>query len=448
MGKIRNRLIAVAATVVGCISVGLTHSVDAATNITIDGDVSDWASVSKVSTDHGSEVAMVVDGDYLYYYVSANPKGVAPADDNGWGASPALNLGSAYNLKVGDKSYTLTPEAKINGSTSIPTSVGDKLALGVNVYGGNGSYNNTGDNEAYISAVAGTGTTTYNNVFEGRVALEDLQLSDTDTSFTLSGGSWNTGNYTVTATRTIDKTSETTSDSTGVSSASSSSTTNTPDNDGSIKNAGSGNNYTGSPNLKMDGSFDDWADITKTKIRESDDDYNVKEGALLQYDGNLYIYINMSPNKGAGYVQMQPSGYDLTIGGRKYTLTLEKADGSTYQQLSSDGQTEAVTMGIYDTIGSTWSATPKDASGYVTRMATSTGGSTNVLEVKIPLSNFAGANDDGQMITLQNNNLGRETMTVTGGSTGPVLLASAGFGIALIGVWQFNRRKKREEKTA
>ena len=84
--------------------------------------------------------------------------------------------------------------------------------------------------------------------------------------------------------------------------------------------------------------------------------------------------------------------------------------------------------------------------GYVTRMETSTGGRTDVMEIKVPVKSFGGAADDGQTITMTNVALGNQTLTVTGGSTGPILLAAGGFGIALFGIWQFNRRKKRAEE--
>lgn len=401
------------------------------TSVTIDGNLSDWTDVAKTTTSSKAQVALKVEGDYLYYYVDMNPTGAASAADNNWAASSKFGM-QPFTLTAGGSTFTLTPTATTNGSSNVPTTAGDKLRVSTNVYSSNsGSYNNDGNNIGYVVAKSGTGSDGYDDAFEGQVALSDLQLGKTDgTEFKLSGGGYNMGSYTATTTAQAN---------TSASSSSSSTASST-----SASTGNSGSNYTSHPDIVIDGAFDDWAGVTKTKIRESGDDFNVKEGAMLQYDGDLYIYINMSPNLGTGYAALQPSGYDLTIGGVKYNLTVENADGSTYQALTTANQTRSITMGIYNNSTGKWDQTPSGVSGRVTRVVTATGGQSDVFEIKLPLTDFDASNQTGQTITLQNKNLGDETMTVTGGSTGPVLLAASGFIIALFGVWQWSRNKRRQ----
>jgi len=398
--------------------------VSAASDINIDGDVSDWDQVTKVTTSSKAQVAMIVRDGMLYYYVASNPTGVAPANDNGWAASNKFSL-QAYELTVGNKVYNLTPQSKKGNNYQVPSKIGDKSEVDVNVYS-NGGYNNNGKASGYVSRIKSNSKDGYQDVFEGRVALSDLELKDTDTEFKLSGGGYNLGNYTV---KTANDTKAPV----------------VPGDDGSKGDGGS--SYKGHANINIDGGFDDWSDITKTKIRETGDDYNVKEGALLQYNGDVYIYINMSPHMGNGYAALQPSGYKLTIGNKTYDLTVKNTNGDKYTSLNSTGETKNIIMDIYDSQDNKYVGKPAGVDGSVTRKATDAGGDTDIFEIKIPLKDFVGSSDDGQTISLVNHNLGDQKMVATGGSTGPVVLASIGFGIALFGLWQFDRRKKHNEVT-
>ncbi|MFB9769915.1 Firmicu-CTERM sorting domain-containing protein [Lactiplantibacillus modestisalitolerans] len=401
----------------------------AATNINIDGNVDDWQNVAKTKTSSQAEVAMVVNNGQLYFYVAMNPTGTAPTAKNNWEVRNQFYLRQKYFLKVGGNTYELTPQPLNNQSYQAPKKVGQKVQIMVNVYSNKtGSYNNNGNASAYVTAVKNNSQDGYQNVFEGKVPLSDLQLTDEQQNFTLSGGGYGVGSYST-------KNQVATNPASQSSASSSSSSTTEP-----------GQQYDGHPNIKIDGGFDDWAGVSKTKIREPGDDFNVKEGALLQYDGNLYIYINMSPNRGSGYRTLQPSDYKLTIGNVVYDLTIENADGQTYQALSKVDQTQAITMGVYNEKTNDWQAKPAGASGYVTRKRTATGGFTDIFEVKLPLKALGASADDGQTITLKNSTLGAESMTVSGGSTGPILLAGSGFGLALLGFWQYRRRRSLEDR--
>ena len=432
MHRMQKLFLAVVALGLGLI--GSTAAM-AATKINIDGDVSDWQSVPKTTTSSQAQVALVANKTTLYYYVAMNPTGTTSGNANGWASSNDFQTWQGYTLKAGNQSYTLTPTPLLGQTYTPPTTVGTKTAVTVNVYGGLAGYNNTASAPGYVTAVKNSSAAGYQDVFEGQVSLIDLQLTGDSTQFTLSGGGYNLGNYTATTTQDTAASDESTDpDTTGTAA----------NGDGTMASGDSGQSYTGHPDIVIDGAFDDWAHVTKTKIREPGDDYNVKDGALLQYNGNIYIYINMSPNQGNGYARVQPSGYKLTIGNTTYDLTVENANGSTFTPLDHVGATQKITMGIFESKEG-WQGTPAGAEGYATRVATQTGGSSDVFEMKLPLKDFKASSSDGQTITLKNGNLGTQTMTVTGGSTGPVLLASSGFGIALFGLWRLNRRKRKNE---
>ncbi|MCH4057248.1 Firmicu-CTERM sorting domain-containing protein [Lapidilactobacillus gannanensis] len=392
---------------IGAISFSSRQQVKAAaSNITIDGDVSDWASVPKVTASKGAQLAMTVDNNYLYWYVSVKPDG-APFTD---GTTPEFSVWEPFNLQVGSQSFSLSPKPAANGSYQFPQKPGTKVAVDIQIDGTSG-HSNVADNGGYVTAVAANNQYKYNDVFEGKVALSDLELTAGRLKFTLSGGPHNVGSFT--ASTTFD-----------------------------YSNQSGGGDYTGHPNIVIDGAFDDWSDVQKTKLRFSDGDYNAHNAALLQYDGNLYLYINMDPHRGASYNDFQPTTYNFKIGTQSYDVKIVKANGQPYQQLKQIGDTERVAMA--HNVGEINVLTGSE--GYVTRMETSTGGRTDVMEIKVPVKSFGGAADDGQTITMTNVALGNQTLTVTGGSTGPILLAAGGFGIALFGIWQFNRRKKRAEE--
>jgi uncharacterized protein (TIGR04145 family) len=197
--------------------------------------------------------------------------------------------------------------------------------------------------------------------------------------------------------------------------------------------ADSGNSRYG---ITIDGNFNDWHDISKTEIKENGDDYNIKQGALVADDDDIYIYINMSPKHGNGYSTLQPAGYVLKVGKKVYYLTLKDTSVAT-------NATKAISVDAWesDSTGGNVSGQLSTAQGAVHRYKT-TNGTNDVAEVKIPLSTLKVANTSNQSISLTNANLGTQTLTATGGSTGPVVLASVGFILAIGGVLAYTKRKK------
>ncbi len=71
-----------------------------------------------------------------------------------------------------------------------------------------------------------------------------------------------------------------------------------------------------------------------------------------------------------------------------------------------------------------------------------------VFEAKIPFKYLKGiSNTEGQNITLANTNLWSGTLQVTGGSTGPIVLASTGFVIAIIAVLKYSGFSFKKRRT-
>jgi len=131
----------------------------------------------------------------------------------------------------------------------------------------------------------------------------------------------------------------------------------------------------------------------------------LKRAHYIQYDGNIYIYIEMSSHMGGGYNTLMPDGYKLTIGNDKYYLVVRNADSTKYTPLKSNGETKPITMDIWYVAGEKDNNNPAGAKVYATRYVTQTGGFTDIFEMKIPLNDFEASSTDGQTITLVNHNL-------------------------------------------
>ncbi|WP_338215886.1 Firmicu-CTERM sorting domain-containing protein [Companilactobacillus muriivasis] len=190
-------------------------------------------------------------------------------------------------------------------------------------------------------------------------------------------------------------------------------------------------NSMGSPNIKIDGNFDDWKDKPITDVKEPWDNYNIKHESLLADQDNIYFYLDMSPVQGNGYLDIQPSGYKLTVGDKKFDITIKDdpyiLDGNTPKK---------VHLWIYeeDGVGNV-NMLSKKAEAYAARVPINVGqGYTEKLEFKLPLSELGITGTTSQEITMKNANLGTQTLHVKGGSTGPVVLAVSGFAIALLAV--------------
>ncbi|MFC6206289.1 Firmicu-CTERM sorting domain-containing protein [Levilactobacillus tongjiangensis] len=186
--------------------------------------------------------------------------------------------------------------------------------------------------------------------------------------------------------------------------------------------------------ITIDGNFDDWQDKPMTTIKEPWDDYNIKKGSMLADANNLYLYINMSPKKGNGYNEMQGYGYVLTAGSKTYDLQFNNVTGTA---------TDKSKTGSVNIWNRTDGVNDPTTGAQVMVHRFKTGQNFNdVMEAKVPIADLKLAGGS-QTFKMTNSNLGSQTLTVTGGSTGPVVLAGVGFAIALGGVVKLNKSRKK-----
>ncbi len=378
----------------------------------IDGDFSDWKDIQKTTgTWDGNQFAMIVKGDMAYLYISADrPKNATYYN------SVALTVNQKTSYLTIKTSQPITAN-----STNIQTT---------------GDLWNSFANTDYPNS----GSITVENdhiIFEGAVPLIQLEATPKDT-ITMTDS-----NYGLSNPLTADHLGDPSDQSGSSDSSQSSSDTSNQSNDASDKGS---TDHTDTPSyhIIIDGHFDDWNDIPKTDIAEPGDNYNIKRGAMVSDGTDLYIFIQMDYTVNYAYNQLQTDGYELTVGNMTYSIQLVSPGKNNFANtMKQVGDTEQLNFNLYN------ETTGKNAvltAGMAGVMPTTKGGTSDAMELKIPLSAIESSNQSGQTITLVNHNLGDQTLTVTGGSTGPWWLAAGGLAIATIGVFKFipRRRNKAE----
>ena len=209
------------------------------------------------------------------------------------------------------------------------------------------------------------------------------------------------------------------------------------------------NNESGDLGITIDGNFDDWADKTKKPMVSGNDYSNIKYASMLVDNENIYIYVMMHPVLSGGYTSLQPSGYSLNVGGKTFSLDLN----NNTTTILNVGEKKAVTLGIYDASSgyTTVNNCVYIANRYIDQKmgdGRTVKGTGYVFEAKVPFKELKGvSNTSGQDITLANDALWTGKLHVTGGSTGPVVLASTGFVIALIAVLKYSGVSFKKRRT-
>ncbi|WP_158610629.1 Firmicu-CTERM sorting domain-containing protein [Lactiplantibacillus garii] len=298
-----------------------------------------------------------------------------------------------------------------------------------------------GNSELGSEAVQGvfddqtTGTTTGSSTETDSTATSSSSSTETSSAATSSSSSTATSSAT-------SSSSSSTATSSSSSATKSSSTTSDPAKqavDGAASDVASSsssqannNNVNGSLGITIDGDMSDWADKDKQAMTSKGDNDNVKNVALLTDDQAIYAYVGMHPKLAGGYTNFMPSGYTIDIGGKTYYITFN--NGTTVNL--AVGQKQAVTMNIYGDNQST----NLTGMAYVTRSKITQkngndsdyDGTAYSVEFKVPFDKLTGVSKtSGQTITLANQNLWTGSVQSSGGSTGPVVLASVGFVIAI-----------------
>lgn len=376
--------------------------------IKIDGQFADWSSINKTSFGYYylGNWALVTDGDQVYAYL-----------DNGDNSSINLSLVN-YTLKVGNASYYLTLSQ--NG-TDLDVTAQDESnnwqSLGKV---GTGKLVKNGDRQQLEFAVS-----------LGKINQPDVA----DKVITLSNS--HLGTQTATATKLAADSSSSSTDSTSSSASGVSSASNSGSASSSATDAGS-------LGIVIDGDFSDWDGITKSDMISGNDTDNVKEAALVADDQNVYFYVAMKPVLTGGYVDLQPSGYKLTVGGVVYYLDFNNNTAVSLQP----GETKMISLGIYDPKTGSYTTLDQQAAVTSEKITQKNGDGTTttnwvaVVECAVPFDKLSGiSSTSGQIITLENTNLWTGKLTTTGGSTQPVVAAGLGLITALFGLWQLKKRK-------
>ncbi|MFT8949789.1 MAG: Firmicu-CTERM sorting domain-containing protein, partial [Liquorilactobacillus hordei] len=391
------------------------------TNIKIDGSFDDWNNVAKTKVGSGSyyNEAAVVEGNTVYVYVDTK--------DYPWGYIPTWG---GYTINVGGNSYY------------------------ANFSGGSSNFTTTGSSNSANFGTVGTGVEVQENqgqtkMFEFSYSLSKMGISDLSNQVvTVSNLSMGTQAVKAENIGTSTSSDSSSSSSSSNSSSGASSSTSSSSSSSSSESKNSTGEYTvGNYNIVIDGSFSDWKDITKTDIYFNYDLYNIKEGAMVSDGTYLYIYIRMDYTvTNDAYNHLQASGYVLTVGGTKYDLTIVNPGTGTpvTNNLKNVGDTQKVGIDLWN--GAKQKNTiPSDVEGMAAKVYGDKNAPTDAVELKIPLSDLTTSSQSGQIITLKNANLGDQTLTISGGSTGPIILAVIGLIIAVVGGWKFNERRNRKK---
>jgi uncharacterized protein (TIGR04145 family) len=418
---------AVALGLIGAAALNVSDSVDAATGITIDGQFSDWDNYNSTGAtwwDDGtgnmtSLIKLAADTQTVDVYAQVH-------EQNSTNTVP----GALWQLTVGGKSIDLQVGGSSTSAGDVTVVLNDQSAV-------------VGTGKVVRSTANGKYTSDYSTV-EFSVNLAKAGVTDAKLGDIVSLNPQSTGMGNGTATTTIGSIAA--GDVTGDVPDDNSSDTNSSSTDGSVDNNGvvtgdttadtggsTQNNSNDNLPIVIDGAYKDWANITLTKVA-GDNIYNSRYMAMVSDGKYVYVYVKMQP-----YDAMPGYGdYNFTIGGKKYFVWSNDMPSS----LTTDGESQKVTMTAgdynegnqYGTVGY----------GYVHRSTLIEGGQSygwyDVMEFKVDLSKLKVATTGDQNISMSNPNVGNGAVTAAGGSTGPVLLASAGVILAGIGYMKVQRK--------
>ncbi len=427
--------------------------------ISIDGDYSDWTDVDKTQVGYNGkdDVAVTSDGTNVYFYVDTTVLNSQELLQN-WQNQFTLTIdGKPYHLSLSGTSGNLTVTATDSGYQPISGSVGSAVST-------------DGQIEASVSlASLGADFATKGQT----IAISNTQIGAQSATGVISS-STNASvndNQVADATKETDSSSDSSSSSSDSSSSNDSSASSTSDvnEDGTsnaLDQAVSGdsssatdtkntdtNNVSGDLGINIDGDFNDWNDKTMTEVHWKGDDDNRELATLLADDKYVYFYVLMEPRLDGGYTNFQPTGYKLHVGDVVYDISFN--NGQTVNL--ANGSTQAVSVTVFDnkkyeknyntmeaTVNNAGEAyvgnTTIDQTAYEYIKGHGNGAVTVQTpsyqwEVRIPLKNLtSSSNVTGQDISLTTTTIWTDTLHTSGGSTGPVVLASAGFLIAAITV--------------
>lgn len=385
----------------------------------------DWSGVTmhQWTTDnytiHG--VRASADSDNLYMYIDMNLK----QEGNYTQLQP-----SGYKITVGNKVYD------INLSYNYGIQAGQTENFNVGVYSENDGSYQTFNNVGSLTRTSSTDRA------EFAIPLKSLGVSDQSTKITITNANLdNTGSdLTVTANGNNTQSSSISSSASNSSAASSSSAlnsdTSSSNNDGSTT-ADSASQITSGiaqgTSIKIDGTYNEWDPYEQTWTHTDSNGRQFQNKVAFVVDGdNVYVYVKMTQNR-----DMQSSEYYVTVNGKTFKLDPEnrfnrKSSPSSMkfnvsvQEMTSAGSKENNDVGY----------------GYYSR----TGSGNDIvqqIEFSVPLSSFGDDINQSSTFTFKNRMLGDQTITTTGASTHPYVLAVSALILATVGIMALQRKYRK-----
>ncbi|WP_155286354.1 Firmicu-CTERM sorting domain-containing protein [Lacticaseibacillus zhaodongensis] len=325
--------------------------------------------------------------------------------------------GSGWILNVGGQQVTLVFGADGAATTDGTVTVSMQS---------NGQTTNVGTATVKRVAANGTYTSDY-SVVDFSVDLSKVAGSDVQTGTPVSLSSWNLGNGSATA--VVGDLAASTATATGTSGTDASNVSE----DGVVTDQGDAdttkgdqNNSNDSVSTSMSTDPDQWAKdgvkLTKTSTGNA-------SMAVTTNGDTAYVYVKM-----ADYQPLPDhNGYTFTINGKTFQVWTgdmpnNLSDGSSADVSFTGGQWNDGNQ--YGTVGT----------AKVAQFAGTNGGNYKTMVLAVDLSKLNVADTTGQQITVTNTQLGNDSVTAVGGSTGPYLLAGSGVVIAGLGFWKAKKK--------
>lgn len=186
--------------------------------------------------------------------------------------------------------------------------------------------------------------------------------------------------------------------------------------------------------ITIDGNFDDWKDKPMVDFKNPWDTDPVKEASLLTDGKYIYYYVTMSKTGKANY-PMQVNDYELTVGGKMHVIYIKNANNLP-ENANRTVMLQDTSVGDYNMVNS-----PAIVHTYAKN-----GNLYASMEAKIPFSDLHGSVAGDQDISMKTPLLGNKVVYAKGASTGPVVLASVGFGIAVLSLFTVPKLRKKFAK--
>lgn len=192
--------------------------------------------------------------------------------------------------------------------------------------------------------------------------------------------------------------------------------------------------------IVIDGQFDDWSDKPITQLSTNGDNYDIKQASLLADSKYIYFYLDMASYNSSGYNTLQTSGYEVDIQGQQIWLTFGNTISGGNEKINTTQNINVTGWNQTNNANYNMSGTK----AIETRVPTKNSYSDKV-EMAIPYVDLGLAANIDQTITInvKNGNLGTQTITTTGGSTGPIVLSGIGVVTAIAGFIMYQRKRKQ-----